>query len=97
MRKNIILGGLFILVLLSAVGFVIANSHFELSEEALNVPTSNGTLDLPNGTLVGGEPTNYITLTEATTMETTTGPETFTAGTKIDCDHSPGEPDPCDS
>ena len=95
MRKNIILGGLFILVLLSAVGFVIATNHFELSEEAQDVSTSNGILDLPEGTLVGGEPINYITLTEDVTLETTEGSQNFTAGMKIDCSHEPWEPDPC--
>lgn len=95
MRKNIILGGLFILVSLSMLGLVIATNHFELSGEAQGVSTSNGVLDLPNGTLVGGNPINYITLTEAITMETTEGSQNFTAGMKIDCDHAPGEPDPC--
>ena len=95
MRKNIILSGLFILVLLLAVGFVIATNHFALSEEAQDVSTSNGVLDLPEGTLVGGEPINYITLTEDVTLETTSGTQNFTNGTKIDCDHAPGYPDPC--
>jgi len=97
MKKNIILGSIFALGLILMFGFVVASSHgpYELSEEAADVSTSNGVLDLPDGTMVGGDPSNYITLSAETTMETTSGTQTFQVATKIDCDHDIGEPDPC--
>jgi len=95
MKKRIIFGSLFVLSLVLMFGFVIADGPYELSEEATGVSTSEGTKDLPTGALVGGDPSNYITLTAETTMETTSGTQTFESGTKIDCNHEPFEPDPC--
>jgi len=103
MGKKFILNALFILVLLLMLGFAIAigpcptEEGCELSKKVRDVLTSNGTIDLPNGTLVGGEPTNFITLEENKTMKTTEGPKNFTIGMKIDCDYEPWEPDPCDA
>lgn len=102
MRKSVILSALFILVVLLTLGFAVAvNSQCpsilacELSEEVIDVQTSSGLLNLPNGTLVGGNPLDYITLTENITMETTVGTKNFTDGMKIDCDPPPNYPDPC--
>lgn len=96
MKKRIIFGSLFALSLTLMLGLVIASGHYELSEEAVGVSTSEGTKDLPETTLVGGDPSNYITLSEETTMETTSGTQTFAVGTKVDCDPLPGYPNPCD-
>lgn len=97
MDKKILFGILISLgVLVTLFGFVMASSHYVLSEEAQGVVTSTGVRDLPEGTKIGGSPTNYILLTEEVTLQTTSGPETFSSGTRIDCDVDPGEPDPCD-
>lgn len=98
MEKRILIASLIILLgLVLMFGFIVAEGGpSELSEEAEDISTSNGVLDLPEGTLIGGNPTNYITLSEGTTLETTAGSEYFASGTKIDCDVPPGEPNPCD-
>jgi len=99
MRKNIFLGGIFILSLVFLFGFAVAGGGdpYELSQNHTNIATSAGTLTLIEGSMVGGEPSNYITLNNQETLQTTTGPETFTAGAKIDCDHELGAPDPCNA
>jgi len=46
--------------------------------------------------MIGGNPNNFITLEEDRSMDTEDhGNIDFGEGAKIDCDHSPGEPDPC--
>jgi len=97
MKKNIILGGIFILSLMLVLGFVVAKTPvYELSQNYTGIQTSAGIVTLYAGTMLGGQPSNYATLDNQETFQTTVGPKTFAAGTMIDCDHAPGEPDPCD-
>ncbi|MBU1975063.1 MAG: hypothetical protein KKG59_01525, partial [Nanoarchaeota archaeon] len=88
-----------ILVLLGAIGLVFAEGSaivYNLGAEKNSVVTSIGTKTLPIGTKIGGYPTNYITIEESTTLYTLEqGAKEFNQGTLIDCDFSPGEPDPC--
>ncbi len=90
-----------IIALLSIVLIVVALNMstaddpvpYELALTEYNALTSIGAMDLPVGSLIGGSPENYITLTQQTTMETTSGTRTLDAGTKIRCG-DPGYP-PC--
>ena len=59
-------------VFLLLVGVVWA-VVYQLSQSYFGVQTSVGLRDLPSGTLIGGDPVNFITLQEAKTMQTTTG------------------------
>lgn len=98
MNKKILMGSLILsLGLMSVLGFVMADNgaQHELSEEAFSVSTSEGVLDLPIATKIGGDPANYITISEAVTLETIEGPKEFVPGEKIDCLHEEGTKDPC--
>jgi len=70
---------------------------YQLSANATNISTSNGFLNLTNGTFVGGNPPNYIVIDQTVSMQTTEGEIEFEAFEKINCDHEPGQPDPCES
>ena len=102
MKKRNIVIVLLTLTLLLTFSIVIADDVYELYQDANDVPTSIGVIDLPAGTIIGGNPTiNFIILLEETDMwviGTVPNPElvTFAAGTKIHCEHGPGQPDPCD-
>ena len=100
-KGTILIGGLAILSLALFFGFfdfAIAEGSgpYEINQTYINVQTSNGTIELPAGAFVDGNPTNYITLTETITLQTTEGEKTFNSGTKVDCNFTPPEPDPCD-
>lgn len=97
MKKLFIFGGILLIGLLVILHQTTADDPDpqELSEQAIGVLTSNGVIDLPEGTMVGGQPENYIILEETVTLQTTLGPQNFTNGTLIDCEHEPWEPDPC--
>jgi hypothetical protein len=61
-----------------------------------NVLTSAGTKTIPEGTKIGGQYTNYITLSQTTEFETVeAGKVVYQEGMEIDCDHAPGTPNPC--
>ncbi len=70
---------------------------FKLSKIAYNVHTNKGVLNLPRGKRIGGNPKNFIVITKKTKLVTTGGVIEAKPGTKIDCEHEPGEPDPCDA
>ncbi len=101
MQKKIFIGSLILLLgLVSVLGFVVADSPDKRWEtEGINyrVATSIGYVDLPDGTFVGGGPSDFITLTKKRVLTTTRGDVKFARGTKVNCEHEPGEPDPCDA
>ncbi len=68
---------------------------FQLSKKAKDVHTNKGILDLPEGTFIGGHPKKFLILIKKIKLETTKGLIEFKSGTKINCDHGPGQPDPC--
>ena len=71
--------------------YVLASNH-------TGIQTTNGTANLTEGTLVGGNYANSINLTENTTLHIEDeGWKVFGADTQINCDHEPGYPDPCET
>ncbi len=96
MQKNILLTGLVLLSLVAVLGFVMAHEGVHTTKGInYNVETTRGIINLPDGTQVGGNPTNFIQLTRDRVLRTTVGDHLFLVGTKINCDHGPGQPDPC--
>ena len=99
MRKNIlVVVAICVLLLAISIAAVYAGNSrvLTLDEEEPGVLTSAGTIDLPEGTKLGGSPTNYITLSEDIyVMTVEEGEQTIELGTLINCDHPPGTPDPC--
>lgn len=77
-------------------GRTVDSEPFELAEEAVDVQTSIGEVNLPVGTKIGGEPDKSIILEETRVFQTTEGAQIIQAGEEIDCEHEPGYPDPCD-
>lgn len=100
MKKLYVITLILVIALVFFVGVVFSGAEppvipAEILEEARGVSTSNGVLDLPAGTYVGGNPSNYVTLTQGTFMLIDSGYEFFPVDTKVDCDPQPGYPDPC--
>ena len=70
---------------------------YTLALAANGVQTNVGTVNLPVGTYLGGNPYIFILMTQDLTLLTEEdGWHYFPVGTKIDCQHDTGEPDPCD-
>ncbi len=96
-KKSIVFGVVSLTFAIVALGMVAANvAGYHLSFNELGVSTSNGPLTLLPGTEIGGSYTNFITLTQGVTLQTTSGSQYFASGTEINCDHELGEPDPCE-
>ena len=86
----------FVLVTTLIIGQAMAEGPiYTLSQNHYNVSTSSGYLTLYTNNEVGGNPSNYITLSAAIVLQTTAGPRSFTSGTRIRCDYPPGVPNPC--
>jgi hypothetical protein len=84
-----------LLILISIALFVVAASSWTLSETASAVHTSSGVIDLPAGTLLGGDFDNYFILEETRVFETSEGPQEIGEGTFINCFAEPYMPDAC--
>jgi len=97
-RKTLIFGALaVVLVLVLVIRFGLGDEGvYELAQNHTHVVTNNGTIDLSEGVLIGGNPQEYIVLTQETSLNTTDGEVIFTNGTKIDCNPPPGYPNPCE-
>ncbi len=95
MRLRLIIASIFV-TLIFATAVIASGQAYTLSKGEKNVETDVGLVTLYEGTNVGGDPYNYISLTEGIFLQTTDGEIFFEAGTKVDCDVPPGHPDPCD-
>ncbi len=97
MNKKLLIGILFLLImgLLWFLEPSTGDNSNQLAETVTGVATNNGTLTFQNGTLIGGDPDTYITLTQSRTFLVATGSAEYPSGTKVDCNPPPGYPNPC--
>ena len=98
MKKRFILAGLLLgLSIIFVSMFAVADDPiYETNATHYNIVTSNGTVNISIGALVGGDPVNFIILVEDTVLDTTEGEKTVPNGTKIDCDPPSTYPNNCD-
>lgn len=86
-----------VLAALAAIAAAYAYMHIEMvGENTYGVETDAGVRNIAVGAMIGGQYSNHVTLTQEKTILTAgSGYVLFDAGTEINCEHEPGEPDPC--